>query len=318
MLEIESFEVPIEIRALKTASVYIIRNEETTILVDTGMRPGTEQYLKSGGIDPSEIDLIILTHLHIDHIGGASDLQSKYGIPVGMGKADIDKVDFIRDNPAEYERDMVEYMEENGLPEIKGNAIRDHNPVIREHKYYSSLKVDHALDSKFTLSNDRDISIFDVPGHSPGSISIIVKSKNALFSGDHILKQITPNISFYDREMDMLQYYMTSLEYTKQLNLDYAYPGHGAKFSNLNGRIDSLLNHHKQRLLEVESLIGEWKSAYEVAKSMRWSRDRPLDSMNYMEQNFAIGEAIAHLRNLYYSGRADQRVRDNVIEFVAV
>ncbi len=88
-----------------------IGNKTTKILLDAGL---SGKYIKSGlegiGIDPTEIDGIVITHEHSDHIKGVGVLMRRYNVPIyvtegtwnGMaekiGKIDSEKVNIIKND----------------------------------------------------------------------------------------------------------------------------------------------------------------------------------------------------------------------------
>lgn len=81
------------IRAIASGSsgncVYI-GNDATHILVDAGISgKRTEQGLNSLGLTLKDIDAIVVTHEHIDHIGGLGVLSRKYGIPIYATKGTL-------------------------------------------------------------------------------------------------------------------------------------------------------------------------------------------------------------------------------------
>ncbi len=80
MNSIDKITVPIEIRALKTANIYHVYGDANYI-VDTGMSENSYKELKNA-VNLDQIDFCIITHLHIDHIGGALYLTKNHGIPV--------------------------------------------------------------------------------------------------------------------------------------------------------------------------------------------------------------------------------------------
>ena len=100
MNSIEKITVPIEIRALKTANIYHISGDYNYI-VDTGMSENGYRQIKNT-IDLSKIDMCIITHLHIDHIGGALYLEKYNKIPIYISKNDYDTIKYITDNRKEY------------------------------------------------------------------------------------------------------------------------------------------------------------------------------------------------------------------------
>lgn len=317
-LKSEYYEIPIEIRALRTATVYIVRTERNTFLIDSGMRPSTADELTKLNVDMNKIDGIIITHLHIDHIGGAMAIRKKYGPEVIMGRKDAEFCFAIGSSHKQYINFLESYYRMNGMKEnILAPLIKNH-PMHWEYVNYSDLEVDQLIDSGSKPLNDPDMNILMTPGHSPGSISTYT-DENEIFVGDHVLKRITPNISFYDESSDMLSTYLQSLDKLEKMNFEKVNPGHGTPFRNLNGRIQEIKEHHRRRLEEVRRIVTDSnKTAFDVTLAMEWSSGRTFDSMNEFERNFAFGEAIAHLRKLLSDGVVEQKEISGLTYFKAV
>lgn len=279
------------------------------------MGPEVDNFLRFSGEDVKSFDMIILSHMHIDHIGGASHLRSKYGIPVGMGKSDVELMSRIRDDPEWFEKNYLAQLRENGMPEPLLSSSYRETPAMKEIGYYTGFEVDSKLDSSFRIGGRDGIRLIDVPGHSPGSVCVYIPSARTIFTGDHVLRDITPNISKYVGIRDSLGSYISSLKKLEEVDANRALPGHGRSMDSFHERLESIISHHAQRLEEIESIIPDWQTAYQVAGKMRWSRGRSLESMNSMEQIFAIGEATSHLERLEEEGRARSTDRDGVIYY---
>src|SRR6185503_17764127 len=94
-----------------------------------------------------------------------------------------------------------------------------------------------------------------------------------LFSGDHILPDVSPNIGGGDMSKPrLLGHFFDSIERVRQL-ADHqltVLPGHGDPFTNLAERCDELRSHHQERLEKITSIltVEESKSAYEVAQHL--------------------------------------------------
>ena len=313
-LKILRYDVPIEIRALKTANVYVV-DDNRKILVDTGMSDNSYRSLVSQGVKLQDIDIVYITHLHIDHIGNARRIQNEFSIPLAMGEGDVARVNAIQSDPQAFNRHTMNMMRSNGTPSGIVEEIVSHHSVLDHLGTYRDLKIDIALKGGENISTGT--TAISNPGHSPGSFSLYAGKINSLISGDHVLPGITPNISPYDETTDMLGLYLESLNSTSKINAGTVYPGHRSPFENANHRIAQIIEHHNQRMKEISEILKDWKSAYTVATLMTWSKNREFGTMNYMEMNFAIGEAISHLMHMEIVGTVEQRENDGIIEYRA-
>lgn len=312
MTSVKRHEVPIAIRALKTANIYEI-NSDKHILVDTGMSPASREFLIGEDVDLSDLDMIVMTHLHIDHIGGAEAIKGNSGTPLAIGKADASRVRMIQEDPEGFKKFLVSQLGSNGTPTSIVSQIVGSHSVLDNVGLYKDIEFDIEFNGGEQIADN--VSIMKNPGHSPGSMSLFLRDSGKLLTGDHLLPGITPNISFYDKDSDMLGLYISSLKETKAMEPSMILPGHRDPFENGVGRIDEILCHHRDRLNEILSHAGEWSSAFDVASRIPWSRGRKLDSMNLMEMNFAIGEAVTHLTYLYNAGYAEKREVDGIIQY---
>ncbi len=303
MENVKKIVVPIDIRALKTANVYEI--EDSHILVDSGMSGSAIAEIERGGVDLDSIKLLVLTHLHIDHVGGAKALNKKHGIPVAMGKRDARVVMSMNEDPDGYWNRILSFMLSNGMPGQLIEQIKEMFLDPRRVDVFSGLNIDRVLTESELDSN---VSIVENPGHTMGSISLLLRDRNVMFVGDHIISKITPNISSYTFDSDVLGNYMASLDKIRDMKPRLIFPGHRDEIHDVSKRIDEIKAHHYSRLKEVEQIcLNEWKNAYEIAGMMRWSNNRSMGTMNVMETNFAVGEAISHLVHLHCLGRMDMR-----------
>jgi glyoxylase-like metal-dependent hydrolase (beta-lactamase superfamily II) len=123
-------------------------------------------YIKQVGRDPREIDRIIFTHSHADHIGGSRALKKQTGCKVA---AHVDAKPWIENVDQQYaERPIGNFYDLVG----------------------GSVEIDSGLKGKdqVDLGDGNTLEIFHTPGHSKGSISVLFNKDSALFTGDAVPK----------------------------------------------------------------------------------------------------------------------------------
>jgi hydroxyacylglutathione hydrolase len=142
---------------------------ETLTLIDTGIA-GCEKtifnYIRSIGRDPREISLVILTHSHPDHIGAAKAIQDVTGCS-------------IMAHPAE--RAWIEDVDQqNRERPVPGFSTLVGGSVILDHEIVDGDMIDPDGTEEY------EVQIFHTPGHSAGSVSLLVQTEGALFCGDAV------------------------------------------------------------------------------------------------------------------------------------
>lgn len=145
---------------------YLIYGKELC-LIDAGVFSSDTMiidYIKETGRNPEEIGLLIQTHSHPDHIGGSHAIQKASGCKVA---AHIDAIPWIEDVELQSRKRPSPYF----------------FSLVKE-----SLKVDRVLrdGDRVELSDGQVLRVIHTPGHSQGSISLLLDEEGVLFSGDAI------------------------------------------------------------------------------------------------------------------------------------
>ena len=305
-------ELPLPRNPLRSINSYVIVGEKRNLVIDTGMnRPECmevlDRELSSIDIDLSVTDVVV-THMHADHLGLAPHI-SHGKTKVFLGARDIEVIEGSR-----YWKDMLSYAVRNGFPN------QDPEEAIRKHpgyKYGPLGPMDlHPLhgNEEFHVG-DYDLRTIHTPGHTHGHMCLYDEKKKVLFSGDHILGDITPNISLWEENGDPLLDYLNSLEMVKDLDVNITLPGHRSIIKDHRKRIDELIAHHHERAMEVQEIISdESMNAFEIASHMTWDLTiKEFDEFPIMQKWFATGEALAHIRYLENDGRIGSRIQGHAI-----
>ncbi len=129
-------------------------------------------------------------------------------------------------------------------------------------------------------------------------------AEGLLFAGDHILPELSPNIGLHPQSTpDPLHDYLDGLRRMAALSPSRVLPAHGRPFSDVTGRIDSLVAHHDRRLDQIVEILGhEEKTGWEVALDLWGPRE------NLYEKRLALQEGLAHLQALAVERRVVKSV----------
>ena len=159
--------------------------------------------------------------------------------------------------------------------------------------------------------------VIETPGHSPGHLCLYEDNKKILVSGDHILFDITPNITCWAELENPLKAYLESLEKVSTLDVNLVLPGHRNGWTDHKKRITELQNHHKSRLNEVLVALGKGdKSAWDIAPHIKWDINvSSWERFPVVQKWFALGETLAHITFLEADGRVGRRSEDSKIVY---
>ena len=192
-------------------NTYLI-NGSARVLIDPGHLRHFDHVrtsLAELGLTIQDIDLVICTHAHLDHLESAQ-LFSRLPAAVAIHAAEWQMAAAMRRSPVGRQQEEAATFEPDFL-------IREGNLRIQ----------------------DLDLEIIDCPGHSPGSVSVYWPARNALFAGDLIFKD---GIGRTDLPQASGQQLKDSIKKVSQLDIALLLPGHGDILALPDG---SLLAVHK-------------------------------------------------------------------------
>lgn len=301
--------VPLEGNPLKELNAYLIRGKRS-ILIDTGFRRPScrlalSQGLKELGIRMGEVD-VLLTHLHSDHSGLAPEAAEK-GV-IYISQTDRPALEDMAYRELYWNR-MDSRFRQEGFPRELMAKMRNTNPAYSmappEGGRYESLKEGDVLEA-----GDYRLECLLMPGHTPGQMCFWIREAGVMFTGDHVLFDITPNITSWINMPDALGAYLESLERIRTYPATLSLPGH-RKGGDLHKRVEELLSHHRKRLEEafenVKSQPGS--GAYQLAGWMKWKiRANSWEEFPVAQKWFAVGECMSHLDHLIAQGKIERRI----------
>jgi len=305
--------VPMPFR-LKHVHIFVLIHNDGITLFDTGLNtPETvsilEESLRTIHKTLRNIDRIFITHHHIDHCGMAGRIKAISGAEIHVSEISKEVL-AVRTDEAELVRRVRDFCLLHGLPESTTNFVI--NLFLSFKTAGSPFESDRCFqaDSR-QVAGKTEFQAIATPGHTRDHISYYFPKEGLLFSGDHVLPEITPNLSpdlFYP-DFRPLRSFLDSLTRIETLPARKVYPAHGDPFSNLADRIKEIKAHHEVRKgLALESVTRGPRTTFEVSRNIFG------DDLPEFDRFLALNETYVHLVELVHEGAVkEERSKKHVL-----
>jgi glyoxylase-like metal-dependent hydrolase (beta-lactamase superfamily II) len=315
-------------------NAYLIEDSPLT-LVDSGPNSAKaldelEQALALRGHAIEDIELLVISHQHMDHFGLASILARRSG-------AEVAALDSLAPFLANYghetdleDRFAEETMLRHGIPPEIVTALRAVSAGFRA--WGSRVEVDRPLaDGSELKLRDRTLRVLHRPGHSP-SDTVFVDDRSLgdgplesggpiMLAADHLIKHISSNPllarplgaaeDYQGPRPQALVSYLDSLERTRAMDLSLVLPGHGRPITDHVALIDERFRLHRRRAEKIHGLIaGRPRTAHEIAQEL-WG------NVAVTQAYLTLSEVLGHVDLLLADGRVVEQESDGVVRFAA-
>jgi len=313
--------------AVGRVNCYLIEDDPLTLL-DTGPNSGKaldelEQALAALGHRVEDLERIVISHQHIDHLGLVDILARRSG-------AEVCALDLLapvmEDFGGSAERDdglAQALMRRHGIPDEVVTALRAVSAAYRG--WGASRHVDRPLaDGSRLLFRDRTLEVLHRPGHSPSDTVFWDEERGVLLAADHLIAHISSNplISrpLGGRSGDpasperprALVMYLESLRLTRKMPATLVLPGHGEPITDHAALIDERFALHERRAGKIGRLIAEApRSAYEIAQAL-WG------NVAVTQAYLTLSEVLGHVDLLLERGVVREAEADGLVRFEAV
>ena len=261
--------LPLGIHGITSVNAYLLEDAAGDTLVDcgiaiadessTGADDGTSELagaLAACGSGLDRLRRLIVTHAHIDHYGLAGEV---------VARSDADLWMHVETN-----RDLAKYEDPSSAVDRRTAMLADHGlygEVLEEAStgLRSWLPVMPSIGRPTTVlqggerfeAGGRSWQVVPTPGHSPGHVCLWSVADRLLCSGDHLLKNISPPVTFERGfERDPMGSYLMSLETVQRLAPALVLPGHGDVFTDGASRAAAIEKGKRKRLEQVLELIS--------------------------------------------------------------
>jgi glyoxylase-like metal-dependent hydrolase (beta-lactamase superfamily II) len=311
--------------AVGRVNTYLIEDRPLT-LVDSGPNSAKaldelERQLHEHGHAVEDLELLVVTHQHIDHLGLLDVLARRSGAEVAALDLLVPYLAAYSDD-AERDDEFAEaLMLRHGIPPDVTHALRSVSRAFRA--WGSSAAVTRPLrDGERLELSGRTLEVLHRPGHSPTDTVFWDPERRMLLAADHLIKHISsnplvsrpigvePRAAVADRPRALITY-LESLRRTREMPAELVLPGHGDPIEDHRALIDERFRLHDRRARKIHGLISERpRTAYEIAQAL-WG------DVAVTQAYLTLSEVLGHVDLLLADGRAHEVAEDDVVRFAS-
>jgi glyoxylase-like metal-dependent hydrolase (beta-lactamase superfamily II) len=303
-------------------NAYLIEDSPLT-LVDSGPNSAKaldelEQALNARGHAIEDIELLVITHQHMDHFGLASILARRSG-------AEVAALEGLAPFLASYghqtdleDRFAERLMLRHGIPPEIVTALRAVSAGFRA--WGAAVEVTRPLADGGVLElRDRTLRVLHRPGHSPSDTVFVDEARATMLAADHLIAHISSNPllarpldadeEYEEPRPQALLTYMDSLARTRAMDLSLVLPGHGGPIVDHAALIDERFRMHDRRAQKMLRLIAsEPRTAHEIAQEM-WG------NVAVTQAYLTLSEVLGHVDLLLRDGAVLEEEHGGVVRF---
>ncbi len=314
--------------AVGRVNTYLIEDDPLT-LIDSGPNSGTaldelERALAARGHRVEDLELLVISHQHIDHLGLVSILARRSG-------AEVAALDLLAPRVALWQEGMdaddafaERVMAEHGIPQDVRYALLAVSRSFRAWGAAANVTRPLAAGSELEL-RDRTLRVLHRPGHSPSDTIFHDEQRAIVLGADHLIKDISSN-PLISRPLEAglddadgpperphaLEIYIESLRATRAMDdVEIVLAGHGDPVTDHVALIDERFRLHRRRAQKIRRLIArEASTAYEIAQSL-WG------NVAVTQAYLTLSEVLGHIDLLVADGHVVEQRDGDLVRFAA-
>lgn len=197
-------------------NAYVLQDASGTYLIDATMSRSAAPVRKAfdrAGADLASVGTVLLTHQHLDHIGGAAEVRARSRATVACHAADA--------------------------PAVEGRDPKKAPLLMRLIARPRPVEVGRRLAEGDGVG---PLRVVFVPGHTPGEVAFYLPERRILFSGDSVVERRGRLTLPGTRFASDLGQAVASLQRLRSLEVELLLPGHGLPVrGDFAGRLDELI-----------------------------------------------------------------------------
>ncbi|WP_053227347.1 MBL fold metallo-hydrolase [Solirubrobacter soli] len=307
--------IPLPLPHIGSVNAWLLPGAPLT-LIDTGpcddaALSALETGLRRAGVRLEDLELVLVTHHHLDHSGLAATIAARSGARIAAYERAAAYGAHLEERGEADRRFSLALMRHHGVPET---VIADTEAFWEFLRRQSAPFAAHIVltDGEQIRAGDRDLRVVARPGHSTTDALLVCERERIAFVGDHLLAKISSNTEIYPaleptgtRPRARVEY-LESLRRTAAMPLQRLYTGHGADITDHVGLVAQRLADHERRCDRIVAALATGAStAYEIAADL-WPERTILD-----QPLLVVWEVLGHLDLLLDAGRVREQVADD-------
>ena len=310
MTEVRRLALPVPY--LGSVNLWLLEGEPLT-LVDTGPRNTValetlEEQLAAHGYAIDDIELLLLTHHHLDHTGLARTIRSRSGARVAASGGVAAWGRAYEERVGEERRFTERLLREHAVPaDIVAATAPFFEHIVTDSEGFETDVV--LADGDLVQAGGRSLRVVARPGHSSTDTLFVDEQTRDAFVGDHLLAEITSGAELMPRELPgrerrhALLEFLEALRRTQAMTLATCFTGHGPTVSDHRSLITNRLAFHEERLeLIARHVAAGCDTAFAIARQL-WG-----DEVAETQAVLAIWEVLGHLDVLVARGAVREDV----------
>ena len=307
-------QIALPVPYLGSVNLWLLEGEPLT-LVDTGPSNdealmSLEKQLADVGLTVEDVELILITHHHLDHSGLAATIKERSGARIAAHRGTARWGADYHERAAQERAFTLTLMADHGVPDSVVETTRPFFAhIVRDS---CPFETDIVLSDGDTIeAGGGTLRTVFRPGHSTTDTLFVDDDAGEAFVGDHLLATITSGAELMPTELPgderrrALLEYLGTLRKTEAMQLRACYTGHGPTIDDNRTLIQERMAFHAHRLELIAGHVRDGCStAFEVARLL-WS-----DEVAETQTVLAIWEVLGHLDILLNRGTVREDVDD--------
>lgn len=259
---------------LRGCNPSFVTTSDGVVVVDTPQLPSRAVAMRDLAEENGEIEYLINTEHHVDHIFGNYYFRGAGNVVHHQGVYDNFMVVTPDLDPFAYAKEAIP------TDDPEGEGIFPD----RDEYYEDPNKGDIVFTGDLTLRvGDHTFELLHTPGHTPGQIAVYVPEERVVFTGDTIFSECQTWLMTSD-----IRQWVAALDRINGLDVDTVVPGHGPVTD-------------KSYLAVQRANLLDWEAAVASAVASGWSRDETVAKVNFAEKypvDIGQGYMMDHIQTL--------------------